>query len=89
MSIGYTNATGQVEQDISLSSLISGTSWTKEIVVTTSRPFPAVMNALLFLNSPRTVIGNIYVNGIRVAQVEKSSLGTANSVNFQMMYSVY
>lgn len=89
-SIQYTNATGQLEMDVSLTSLTSGTTWTKEIVVTTSnRPFPAVMYAQLFLNTSGTAIGNIYVNGRQVSHVEKSSIGTANSASVQMTYSVY
>ena len=70
--IGYTNGTGQVEFDNSFN---SGTTWTKEITVTTpTRPFniALVSNGTLIL-TPGTATGNIYINGNQVAHVVNPS----------------
>jgi len=70
-SILYTNGTQQVETGSSFS---NGTTWTKEVTVTTpNRPFIAQLQPSgifpgICLSAPGNVTCNIYVNGSRVAQ---------------------
>ena len=68
----YKNGTGQTEQDNNF----SGTTWTKEITVTTtSRPFISSLGTTLYFNVPGTMTGNIYVNGNLVAHVQNPTQG--------------
>jgi len=90
--VAFVNSTGQLEQD---NSFTSGTTWTKEITVTTSnRPFYVVLNTVINninISAPGTSIGNIYVNGRQVAHVENPTIsgGGINSALVQMSYYVY
>jgi hypothetical protein len=71
-SIGYVNGTGQLQFD---NSFTSGTTWTKEINVTTpSRPFNIALNSLgSLILTPGTATGKIYINGNQVANVVNPS----------------
>ncbi len=83
-TIQYINGTGQLEQD---NSFTSGTTWSKEVTVTTSsRPFYVVLSTGLALNSTSTGTGNIYVNGNRVAHLENPTLQATNTVQIIMNY---
>jgi len=83
--IGYTNGTQQTEFD---NSFTSGSSWIKEITVTsTTRPFnTALVTGAITLNTPGTVTGNIYLNGNQVAHVVNPTTGNIGTV--VMGYSV-
>jgi len=71
-SIGYLNGTGQLQFDNSFS---IGTTWTKEITVTTpNRPLNITLSTLgSLLLTPGTATGNIYINGTQVAHVVNPS----------------
>ena len=85
--IGYTNGTQQTEFD---NSFTSGSSWIKEITVTsTNRPFNTALvtgPGSITLSAPGTVTGNIYLNGNQVAHVVNPTTG--NIGNVVMSYSV-
>ena len=85
--IGYTNGTQQTEFD---NSFTSGSSWIKEINVTsTTRPFNTALVSgpgSITLSAPGTVTGNIYINGNQVAHVVNPTNG--NIGNVVMGYSV-
>ncbi len=89
--IFYTNSTQQGETD---NSFISGTIWSKTITVTTpNRPFNAllqIMNPLVYLSSPGTLTGNLYVNGNKVAHLTNSTTQSqlGNWVSLYMDYSI-
>jgi hypothetical protein len=71
-SIVYRNGTGQTGQDNNF----SGTTWTKEITVTTTnRPFISSLGTTLYFNVPGTMTGKIYVNGNLVANVQNPTQG--------------
>ena len=93
-TISYANGTQQNETD---NSFTSGTTWTKEVIVTTpNRPFYATCTAItgalpsIVITNPGTVTSNIYINGVQVAHVvnptTSSSLG--NYANVGMSYLV-
>jgi len=66
-SFQFENATQQNEWDYNFT---SGTTWTKEVTVTTpNRPFSAILVGGATIGVPGTVISNIYVNGNQVAHV--------------------
>jgi len=87
----YENGTQQPETD---NSFVAGnTYWSKEVTVTTpNRPFYAILPAVaIYLSSPGTVTGNIYVNGSQVAHTSnptQTSSGTTFAV-CGMQYLVY
>ena len=91
-TIAYTNGTGQIITDYSF---VSGTTWTKEVTVTTpNRPFVASLVPItggVYLNAPGTVTSNLYVNGVRVAQSinPTNSTGGFNAGNYTLMYNIY
>jgi hypothetical protein len=85
--ITYNNGTGQTEQDNNF----SGTTWTKEITVTTSnRPFISSLGTTLYFNVPGTMTGKIYVNGNLVANVQNPTQGGGSTYfsNIGMSYLV-
>jgi len=63
----FENATQQNEWDYNFT---SGTTWTKEVTVTTpNRPFSAILVGGATIGVLGTVTSNIYVNGNQVAHV--------------------
>jgi hypothetical protein len=92
-TIFYTNGTGQGVTDYSF---VSGTTWTKEVTVTTpNRPFIASLNPLssggVYLSAPGTVTSNLYVNGVRVSQSVNptTSIAGFNAAPYVLMYNIY
>lgn len=85
-SFSYTNGTGQSQTD---QTFTSGSSWTKELTVTTpNRPFMASLSGAVILSASGTATGKIYVNGVEVASVTNSSSGN-NIVTIPMSYPIY
>ena len=89
-TIFYENGSNQPEID---NSFTSGTTWTKQVTVTTSnRPFLALLQVSnsIYMSAPGTVIGNIYVNGNRVAHVENPTIssGTINGAIVVISYQI-
>lgn len=88
--ITYENGTQQPETD---NSFTSGTTWTREVTVTTpNRPFIAMLITGLNLSAPGTIIGRIYVNGTQVANVQNPTQVQGTSGNngvVSMSYNIY
>lgn len=69
--VGYTNGTGQTE----VASFTSGTTWSKEVKVTTDqRPLHLMFDpGVYILASSGTITGNIYINGEKKATATNPS----------------
>lgn len=82
--ITYYNGTGQQERE----TFTSGTTWTKEVTVTTpNRPFMAFLVGGVTLSTSGTATGKLYVNGREVAS--QTNLSAAlNVVSIGMSYPI-
>lgn len=86
-SITYENGTQAPETD---NSFTSGTTWSKELTVTTpNRPFEAILTTSIGLSSPGTVTANIYVNGTIVSHSTNPTTAAAGNQYFAVVSMNY